>query len=84
MKKVLAVMAGAILFGAGFFALNDSSTEAAPVRRPVGTYQCAICGLISKVGHPSTVLNERDLYGDGHYHDWRYIGGVSGSLRPIR
>lgn len=84
MKKFVAMVAGAILIGACVLGLSDKFAAAA-VKKTIGTYQCAICGIIARVPDNSTVLNERDLYGDGHVHDWRYIGGVKGgTLHRIR
>ena len=48
-----------------------------------GTYQCARCGVIVRIGTSSSQLPTRDMF-DGHHHDWRYIGGTSGTIHPIR
>ncbi len=81
MKKILGLLAGVVLIGACAFALSDN-TASAYVQRSPGTYQCAICGVIARV-NSGTVLNETDSY-DGHTHDWRYIGGLSGTIHPIK
>ena len=82
MKKIAAMVAGAILIGACVFALGDNLANAS-VRKSPGTYQCAVCGVIARVADSSTVLNETDFY-DGHTHDWRYIGPLSGTIHPIK
>ena len=48
-----------------------------------GTYQCARCGVIVRINTSSSQLPARDMF-DGHNHDWRYIGGTSGTIHPIR
>ncbi len=82
MKKITVMVTGAILIIACVFSLGDNTASA--FKGAVGTYQCAICGLISKITSNSSVLSDRDLLGDGHTHDWRYIGGLSGTIHPIR
>ena len=81
MKKIAAMIAGAILIGACVFALGDNLANAS-IRKPPGTYQCAVCGIIVRVGN-GTVLDETSFY-DGHTHDWRYIGPLSGTIHPIK
>ena len=77
MKKVFSLLVGlTIIFS--FVAVY------AGVKLPVGTYQCSICGVIAKVTSPGTVLNETDLLSDGHRHDWHYIGGLGGTIHPIK
>ncbi|MBR2733297.1 MAG: hypothetical protein IKD80_03485 [Selenomonadaceae bacterium] len=83
MKKILGLLAGVVLIGACAFALSDN-TASAYVQRSPGTYQCAICGVIAQVVNPGTVLDETDDFYDGHTHDWRYIGGLSGTIHPIK
>lgn len=82
MKKILGILSGIMLIGVCVFALSDNPASAY-VRKPPGTYQCAVCGVITRVNDSSTVLDERDFF-DGHEHDWRYIGGLSGTIHPIK
>ena len=82
MKKFAAITAGLLLAGISIFALSENSASAS-VKKPVGVYQCAVCGVIVRVNDSSTVLDEIDFY-DGHAHDWRYIGEPSGTIHPIR
>ena len=81
MKKFFVAVAG-IFFTVGIFILNFDNSVSAYVQRELGTYQCSICGVIERVRTKNTVLNEHGL--DGHKHDWHYIGGLSGTLHPIR
>ncbi|MBR1805964.1 MAG: hypothetical protein IJ774_06185 [Selenomonadaceae bacterium] len=81
MKKTLCLVGGIVAALAVVFAFShEHKSEAAGT----GTYQCARCGLIMRVTTPNSRLPERDYYNDGHYHDWRYIGGLSGTIHPIR
>ena len=77
MKKVFSLLVGLTI-------ILSFAAVYAGVKVPIGTYQCAICGVIEKVGSPGTVLNETEYWGDGHTHDWRYIGGISGTIHPIK
>ena len=54
MKKIAAMLAGAILMGACVFALGENSAKAY-VERPPGTYQCAICGVIVSIVNRGTI-----------------------------
>ena len=81
MKKVLCLIGGIIIALGVVLTFSHIHTGEAS---SVGTYQCARCGLIMKITTSGSTLPERDFYGDGHYHDWRYIGGLSGTIRPIR
>lgn len=40
----------------------------------VGMWQCSVCGQQIRITHHSSVLPARDLYGDGHVHQWQYQG----------
>ena len=81
MKKFLAMITSAILIGVCVFALSDNPASAY-IKVPLGTYQCAVCGIIVRIGNGS-VLDETSFY-DGHTHDWRYIGGLSGTIHPVK
>ncbi len=72
MKKLTKIIVGAILIGAGIIALSDNS--AAAFKGPVGNYQCTICGMRSRINSNSSVLCDKDILGDGHTHNWRYLG----------
>lgn len=78
MKKKIVCLIALVAFAVSF------AVAYAAVKLPIGTYQCAICGVIEKVPSSSTVLDETDIFGDGHRHDWRYIGGISGTIHPIK
>lgn len=82
MKKVICTGVLAMIAAAGALLLTSDKSASAYVEYPPGTYQCADCGVIEKVTSRGTVLNERGW--DGHVHDWRYIGGLSGTIHPIR
>jgi len=81
MKKVLCLIGGIIIALGVVLTFSHTHTGEASA---VGTYQCATCGLIMKITTSGSTLPARDFYGDGHTHDWRYIGGLSGTIRPIR
>ena len=81
MKEILCLVGGIV---AALFVVFNFSNEQMSEAASTGTYQCARCGLIMRVTTPNSRLPERDYYNDGHYHDWRYIGGLSGTIRPIR
>ncbi len=76
MKKVFSLLVGLTI-------ILSFAAVYAGVKLPVGTYRCAICGEIEKVT-TGTVLDETDIWGDGHTHDWRYIGGLTGTIHPIK
>ena len=40
----------------------------------VGLWQCTVCGMKTRITHPSTELGARDYLGDGHVHQWKYLG----------
>lgn len=82
MKKFSFVAVTGIFLILGIFILSCNNSVSAYVQREIGTYQCAICGVIEHVRTKNTYLNEHGL--DGHKHDWRYIGGLSGTIHPIR
>lgn len=81
MKEIVCLLTG-IMFILGVVFMHIHTSEAASVG--IGTYQCARCGLIMRVRTSGSSLPDRDFYNDGHYHDWRYIGGLSGTIHPIR
>jgi len=81
MKKILCLVGGIVAALFVVFAFSHEHTSEAAA---TGTYQCARCGLIMRIATPNSQLPERDFYNDGHCHDWRYIGGLSGTIRPIR
>lgn len=62
--------------------LQGYNSVSATKKVSIGTYQCSVCGQISRVTTPNTVLGDYAL--DGHRHDWHYIGGLSGRINPIR
>ena len=80
MKKNLLLLFTLVLTAIAVFAVSFEHADATGV----GTYQCANCGQIVRITHQSSQLPARDLFGDGHVHDWRYIGGLSGTIHPIR
>lgn len=81
MKKVICLLGGiAIALGVILTFSHTHTGEASAV----GTYQCARCGLIMRITTSGSTLPEKDFYNDGHYHDWRYIGGLGGTIHPIR
>lgn len=80
MKKNLLALFTLVFTIFVFFAVSFKNVDATGV----GTYQCARCGLIVRIGHQSSQLPARDFLRDRHVHDWRYIGGISGTIHPIR
>ena len=76
MKKKIALILALSLMLTLLTSVIDSATSP-------GTYQCARCGVIVRINTSSSQLPSRDMF-DGHTHDWRYIGGTSGTIHPIR
>ena len=76
MKKRIALILTLSMFLIVLTAIIASATSP-------GTYQCARCGVIVRINTSSSQLPVRDMF-DGHNHDWRYIGGTSGTIHPLR